>query len=131
MQNFEFTSTGHLLYEGSQHVSGSHYGARRLVKVEPNNSGGEGYPVTLYNLNGTHHPVWCNNVQISPKQLKIIREKPDKTVLRGYDHDAMRSSFADCGVPIHFHNGTVRVLYLYMTVELILSIYYNRLQNSK
>ena len=102
--DFVFKSSDHLRYENGNHVSGPHGGAGRAVKVEPNISGGEGLTVTLYNLDG-NHPVWQNNVQMAPKQMKIIKETNDKIVLRGYGHDAMGASFSDYGLTINLKNG--------------------------
>lgn len=102
--NFEFTSSDHLRYEKGVHTAGPHGGARRLVKVEPNISGGEGHSVTIYNLDG-NHPVWRNNVQMGTKQMKVIKEEKDKIVLRGFGYDALGGSFSDYGITIHFQNG--------------------------
>jgi tetratricopeptide (TPR) repeat protein len=111
--NFVFKSYDHLRYENGRHVAGPHGGANRAVKVEPNVSGGEGYTVTLFNLDG-NHPVWHNNVQMAPKQMKIILQSEDKIVLRGYGHDMMGSSFADYGLTIHFKDGIVDKCILHM-----------------
>lgn len=121
--NFEFKSSDHIRYQSGQHVSGPHGGAARLVKVEPNISGGEGYTVTLYNLDGIH-PVWQNNVQMAPKQMKVIEENDNKVVLRGYGQDAMGASFADYGLTLlfksdepykcilHMHDRGINIEYL-------------------
>jgi len=111
--NFVFKSPDHIRFENGKHVSGPHGGAGRAVKVEPNISGGEGYTVTLYNLDG-NHPVWQNNVQMAPKQMKVIQQAGDKIILRGYGHDAMGSSFADYGLTIYFKNGEVEKCILHM-----------------
>jgi hypothetical protein len=111
--NFVFKSPDHLRYENGKHVSGPHGGAGRAVKVEPNISGGEGYTVTLFNLDG-NHPVWQNNVQMAPKQMKIIQQTADKIVLRGYGHDAMGASFADYGLTLKLKNGEVENFILHM-----------------
>ena len=111
--DFVFKSSDHLRYENGKHVSGPHGGAGRAVKVEPNISGGEGLTVTLYNLDG-NHPVWQNNVQMAPKQMKIIKETDDKIVLRGYGHDAMGASFVDYGLSIYYKNGIVEKCILHM-----------------
>jgi hypothetical protein len=81
--NFEFKSSDHLRYENGVHVSGPHGGARRLVKVEPNISGSEGFSVSMYNLDG-NHPVWQNNIQMAHKQMKVIEESENKTVLETF-----------------------------------------------
>lgn len=111
--DFVFKSSDHLRYENGNHVSGPHGGAGRAVKVEPNISGGEGLIVTLYNLDG-NHPVWQNNVQMAPKQMKIIKETNDKIVLRGYGHDAMGASFSDYGLTINLKNGELYNCILHM-----------------
>lgn len=123
--NFVFKSSDHLRYENSKHVSGPHGGARRAVKVEPNINGGEGYTVTVYNLDG-NHPVWQNNVQMAPKQMRIVDvETPfnpmrlvrkDKTIitLRGYGTDAMGASFSDYGLTINMTGDEVEKCTLHM-----------------
>lgn len=94
--NFTFKSSDHLRYENGVHVAGPHGGANRAVKVEPNINGcngyniqgGDGYIVTIYNLDGMH-PAWQNNVQMSPKPMRIVSQSVDKIVLRGYLVQAM------------------------------------------
>lgn len=111
--NFEFTSSDHIRYENRQHASGPHGGARRLVKVEPNITGQEGYSVSVYNLDGSH-PVWQNNIQMGRKQMKIIKQSQNLVVLRGYGHDQMGSAFTDYGLTIHFDNSSVSKCILHM-----------------
>lgn len=125
--DFLFKSSDHLRYENGKHVSGPHGGARRAVKVEPNINGGEGYTVTVYNLDG-NHPVWQNNVQMAPKQMKLVDiERPfqsnlmrmvqgDKKtiILRGYGHDAMGATFADYGLTINMKDAEVEKCTLHM-----------------
>jgi hypothetical protein len=111
--DFVFKSSDHLRYENGRHVSGPHGGAGRAVKVEPNINGGEGVSVTMYNLDG-NHPVWQNNIQMAPKQMKVIEQTNDKIVLRGYGHDAMGASFADYGLTIKLKNGELENCILHM-----------------
>lgn len=113
LKNFLFKSSDHLRYENGKHVSGPHGGASRAIKVEQNISGGQGYTVTIYNLDGSH-PVWDHNVQMAPKQMKIIQQSSEKIVLRGYGCDMMGSSFADFGLTIHVKNGSVEKCILHM-----------------
>ena len=94
--DFVFNSSDHIRYQNGIHVAGPHGGANRAIKVEPNINGcsgynivsGDGYIVTIYNLDGMH-PVWQNNVQMSPKPMRIISQSVDKIVLRGYPLQAM------------------------------------------
>ena len=111
--NFLFKSFDHIRYENGRHVSGPHGGANRAVKVEPNINGGEGYTATLYNLDG-NHPVWQNNIQMAPKQMKIVQQTNERILLRGYGHDSMGSSFSDYGLSIIYKNGSVEKCILHM-----------------
>jgi hypothetical protein len=67
----------------------------------------------MYNLDG-NHPVWQNNVQMAPKQMKVIEQTNDKIVLRGYGHDVMGTSFADYGLTIKLKDGKVENCILHM-----------------
>lgn len=111
--NFEFQSSDHLRYENSRHVSGPHGGARRLIKVEPNITGIEGYSVSIYNLDGIH-PLWRNNMQMGRKQMKIIETSPQKTILQGFGNDQMGNSFKDYGLTIYWAGDTVSKCVLHM-----------------
>jgi hypothetical protein len=90
--NFVFKAPDHLRYENGKHVSGPNGGAAQAVQVEPNVNrsegyniqGGEGYIVTVFNLDG-NHPVWNSKVQMTPKPMKIISQSSEKIVLRGYE----------------------------------------------
>ena len=125
--SFLFESSDYLRYQNGIHVSGPHGGAKRAVKVEPNISGcsgynvppGDGYIVTIYNLDGAH-PIWGNNVQMSPKPMRIISQSADEIVLRGYPVQAM-SPFGwidfdgqDYGLSILLKNGNIDRCILHM-----------------
>lgn len=125
--DFVFKSPDHLRYENGRHVSGPHGGAGRAVKVEPNINGcegynirgGDGFIVTVYNLDG-NHPVWNNNVQMTPKPMKIVSQTSEKIVLRGYQVQAM-SPFgwidfngADYGLSIFLKDGQIDKCVLHM-----------------
>lgn len=125
--NFVYNSPDHLRYENGNLVSGPHGGAGRAVEVKPNVNGcegyningGEGYIVTLYNLDN-NHPVWRNNVQMAPKPMKLISESADKIVLRGYKVQAMGPfgwvdfDGQDYGVTILLKNGDIDYCTLHM-----------------
>lgn len=111
--DFVFKSPDHIRYEHGNHVAGPHGSANRAVKVEPNINGGDGYTITVYNLDG-NHPVWQNNVQVAPKQMKIMQQLPNKVVLRGYGYDRMGGAFDDYGLTVHFANGDVSKCILHL-----------------
>ena len=104
LTEFIFKSSDHLRHQNGVHVSGPHGGAGRVVKVETNINGGSGYSVTIYNSDGDH-PIWQNNVQIAPKQMKIVQSNDDNIVLRGYGQDMMGADFSDYGLTILLQNG--------------------------
>lgn len=108
-----FKSSDHLRYQNGEYVSGPHGGAGRAIKIEPNINGGQGYIVTLFNLDGDH-PIWQNNIQMAPKQMKILQETNDKIVLLGYGKDATGSSFADYGLTINLKNKEIENCILHM-----------------
>jgi hypothetical protein len=125
--NFILKSPEHLRYENGKQVSVPQVGAARAVQVEPNVNGcegynikgGEGFIVTVYNLDG-NHPVWNSNVQMTPKPMKVVSQSTDKIVLRGYQLKAM-SPFgwidfngADYGLSIFLKNGQVDKCTLHM-----------------
>lgn len=116
--NFVFKSSDHIRYQNGKHVSGPHGRAGRAVKVEPNIDGFEGFTVTIYNLDG-NHPVWQNNVQMTPKQMKIISKTINQIVLRGYGHDMMGAAFSDYGLTIYFTNYEVEKCVLHLHDRLV------------
>lgn len=110
ISNIRFHSDDHIRYENgkvaitsSSDSNGHNKGANRGIQVEPNINGGEGYTVTMFNLDG-NHPVWGNNVQMAPKQMKIVSSDNERIVLRGFGYDRMGASFAEYGLTI-YHNG--------------------------
>ncbi len=125
--DFVFKSSDHLRYQDDIHVSGPHGGAARAIKVEPNINGcegynikgGEGYIVTVYNLDG-NHPIWQNNVQMTSKPMNIVSRSSSKIVLRGYRVEAM-SPFGwvdfngeDYGLSIYLENNKLEKCILHM-----------------
>lgn len=126
--NFTFKSTDHLRYKNGKHVSGPHGGAGRAIKVEPNINNSEGYTVTIFNLDG-NHPIWENNVQMAPKQMKITEETSDKVTLLGFSHGEVGSSFSDYGLTIHLVQDEVVKCILHL-FDREVDIEYTRENNS-
>ena len=112
-----FDSSDHIRFQNGQDVSGHNYGCNRRLVIEKNIEGSEGYTVTMYNMDGIH-PIWKDNVQMAPKQMKIINVDGNIIELRGYGYDknavAMgapleAASFADYGIVLMIeHNNIVR-----------------------
>ena len=96
-----FFSSDHLRYENGIHVSGPHGGAARVVEIVPNFQKKEGYIVTIFNQDN-NHPFFGNNVQMSPKQMRVINKTPSEIKLRGFGKDNFGSSYQDYGITICF-----------------------------
>ena len=126
LSNINFVSNNHLRYENGNPVKGLQ-ACRRGVRIEKNTNGcegynikpGVGYIVTIFNLDG-NHPVWGNNVQVSPKPMKIISQSADKIILRGYLVEAMAPfgmievDLADYGLSIYLKNEEIDKCILHM-----------------
>lgn len=93
-----FDSSDHIRFQNGQDVSGHNYGCNRRFVIEKNIEGGEGYTVTMYNLDGLH-PLWKDNIQMAPKRMRIISSIENLIELRGYGYDenalAMGASLSD------------------------------------
>ena len=93
-----FDSSDHIRFQNGQNVSGHNYGCNRRLVIRKNIKGGEGYTVTMYNLDGDH-PLWQNNIQMAPKRMKIINVEENIVEFRGYGYDenalAMGATFQD------------------------------------
>ena len=102
--DFVFQSCDHVRYENDIQTSGPHGGANRIVKVEPNITGGDGYSVSIYNKDGVH-PFWGDNIQMGHKQMEIINQLTNRIELRGFGKDTTGNSFSDYGLTILFSGG--------------------------
>lgn len=101
-----FDSSDHIRFQNGQDVSGHNYGANRRFVIENNIEGGEGYTVTMYNMDGLH-PVWQNNVQMAPKRMRIINVDKNIVQLRGFGFDSLGGSFADYGLALLVENNEI------------------------
>lgn len=115
-----FDSSDHERYQNGRAVSGHNYGCNRRFVIKSN---GNGYTVTLYNLDGMH-PLWGNNVQMAPKPMRIVKITGDVVEMRGYGRDMMGSSFADYGIYIHLVNKEIDSIQLNMYDKGVSIIYY-------
>lgn len=101
-----FDSTDHVRFQNGVDVSGHNVGCNRRISIEKNINGGEGYTVTMYNLDGLH-PLWQNNIQMAPKQMRIINVQDNVVQLRGYGFDMMGGSFANYGLSLLIENDVI------------------------
>lgn len=114
---FRFYSTDHIRIENGVPTQGSirgdNKGANRGIEIIPNFELKEGYLVTIYNQDG-NHPVWGNNIQMAPKQMKIIHKTENHIVLRGFGTDDFGNTFSDYGMTLELINGKIIQCILHM-----------------
>lgn len=67
----------------------------------------------MYNLVG-NHPIWGDNIQMTPKPMKIIQQNESQIQLRGYGYDRMGFPFAGYGLTLNISNGDVEKITLHM-----------------
>ena len=83
-----FDSSDHIRFQNGKDVSGHNYGCNRRFVIEKNIEGGEGYTVTMYNLDG-NHPLWQNNIQMAPKRMRIVSVNDNIVELCGYGYEML------------------------------------------
>lgn len=108
-----FVSKDHLRYENGIHISGPHGGAARGIEIVPNFDLKDGYIVTIYNRDGLH-PLWGNNIQMAPKQMKIIHKTENEIELRGFGFDQFGNKFSDYGMTLAINDGQLQKCILHM-----------------
>lgn len=69
-ESISFETSEHIRYKNGENISGYNYGCNRRFVIEKNKYGGEGYSVTLYNLDCV--PLQVNHIQIFPQQMQIV-----------------------------------------------------------
>ena len=104
--SISFDSSDHIRFQNGKDVSGHNYGCNRRLVIEKNIEGGEGYTVTMYNLDGLH-PIWQNNIQMASKRMRIISVGDNIVELRGFGVDRLGSSFSDYGIVLLIENKMI------------------------
>ena len=117
-----FDSSDHIRFQNGQNVSGHNYGCNRRLVIQKNIEGGEGYTVTMYNLDGVH-PLWQNNVQMAPKRMRVVAVSDNTVELRGYGFDQFGGNFADYGVVLLVENSEIIRMQLNMFDRKICIVY--------
>ena len=127
-----FDSSDHIRFQNGKDVSGHNYGCNRHFVIEKNIEGGEGYTVTMYNLDG-NHPLWQNNIQMAPKRMRIVSVNDNIVKLRGYGYDenalAMGAPLSDAsfdsyGIVLLIENKQIAKLQLNMYDRNISIVYF-------
>ena len=114
---FRFLSNDHIRIENGVptigSIRGDNRGANRCIEIIPNFKLKEGYLVSIYNQDGLH-PVWGNNVQMAPKQMKIIHKTENHIILRGFGSDVLGNTFSDYGMTLELIHGKITQCTLHM-----------------
>lgn len=116
-----FDSSDHVRFQNGQLVSGHNFNCHRRFVIEKNIEGGEGYTVTLFNLDGVH-PLWQNNIQMAPKKMKIIKVHDNVVEMHGYGYDKHALAI---GVPIQAASFSNYGLFVMFDQENISSVQLN------
>lgn len=103
LSDFQFISDNHTRYENEQAVEADNRGSMRSIRVQKSISDGMGYTVTMYNIEKSNS-LSKDNIQMSPKQMKIIHNSNAGIELRGFGNDIFGNSFSDYGIVIHLMN---------------------------
>ena len=128
-----YDSSDHVRFQNGKAVTGHNYGCHRRFVIEKNIEGGEGYTVTMYNLDGIH-PVWKDNIQMAPKRMRIVSSNDNIIELRGYGYDEKAlamgipktdASFASYGVVLLIVDDEIKRIQLNMYDRDISIVYLN------
>ena len=125
LTDFKFLSDDHTRIENGRPTNANNKGAWRGIRVKTSDN--LIFSVTMYNMN-ENHPVWGDNIQMAEKQMKVIEENNENTILRGFGTDAMGASFADYGLTLHKSNNIVNKVTLHMHDRSI-NIVYEKAEN--
>ena len=99
LDDFKFVSASHSRFENGKKIGDASAG--RGIRVQSNISGiKDAYTVTIYNMDG-NHPVWGNNIQMSPKRMKIKSVGSNEIELIGFGNDEMVLA---SGIESQFYN---------------------------
>jgi hypothetical protein len=127
LSSIYFLSDCHQRDEKGVGVDELQQGCKRAVKIEANINGckgyniesGDGYIVTIFNLD-SNHPLKSNNLQMLPKPMRITSYSSDKIVFRGYLVEAMSPfgwmtiDLANYGLSIYLKNNEIEKCVLHM-----------------
>lgn len=105
LSDFKFTSSRHSRIENGN-ITGSVDDCWRGIYIKTNPDFINSYLVTTYNLDG-NHSFWGNNIQMTPKQMKIEKTSNNKIILRGFGKDNMGNLFKDYGLILLIENNNI------------------------
>lgn len=111
LEDLKFISDDHTRIENGKATTANNKGAWRGIRVTTSDNAT--FTTTMYNMN-ENHPIWGDNIQMAPKQMKLIADNNEKIILRGFGTDAMGASFSDYGLTLHKTNKSIDKVTLHM-----------------
>lgn len=129
LNDFKFISPSHSRLENKKKIGTVDAG--RGIRIQANILGiKDAYTVTIYNTD-SNHPVWGDNIQLSPKRMKIKKSGSNEIELIGFGVDGMGSPFSDYGLTIHLTNKVAKKISLFMYDRNIKLEYYGGVESNK
>lgn len=113
LSDLKFVSDDHVRYLNGHEVTGHNHDCWRGIRVQNNISDRKCYNVTIYDLD-VNHSLWSNNIQVTPKQMKITEQNTSTIRLRGYGTDKTGESLADYGLTLHINNQAINKVTMHM-----------------
>ena len=111
LADFKFLSDNHIRSTNGVPSGNNNKGAWRGVRII--DEGGDKFQVLIYNMVG-NHPMWGDNLQMTPKQMKLVRKSSDEIYLQGYGSDIFGNSFADYALTLKLTANNVSTITLHM-----------------
>lgn len=111
LSDYKFLSDNHIRSTNGIPSGNNNKGAWRGIRII--NEGGDNYQVLIYNMVG-NHPVWGDNLQMAPKQMKIIRKSQKEIFLQGYGEDIFGNSFSDYALTLNLGHNDIDTIILHM-----------------
>ncbi len=112
ISEYKFTSSSHVRFEKGTET-GRVDDCWRGLHISTNSALPDSYLVTTYNLDG-NHSFWGDNIQMTPKQMKIIQHDNSSIILRGFGKDKFGNTFEDYGITIFIQNSQTEKIVLHM-----------------
>lgn len=109
----DFHSSDHIRYQNGVDISGHNYNCHRKIRIEKSITGDKGYSVTIFNEDGIH-PMWGNNVQMSPKKMRVVKQTSDCIELCGFGTDPMGFPFGGYGISVFHKENKITKCILHM-----------------
>lgn len=111
LSDYKFLSDNHIRSTNGVPSTTNNKGAWRGVRII--SEGHDRFQVLIYNMNG-NHPLWGDNLQMAPKQMKLTRSTPNEIFLQGYGEDSFGNSFADYALTLTLKYNDVETVTLHM-----------------